>query len=74
MASHDTLIHPFERIHFLQHLRSYTGISLTDETAKLLGKIMALLISILALPTKAMTERRLSVLIYFLLHFLADYD
>ena len=73
VTSHDTLIHLFERIHsFLERLKSYTGISLTDEMTELLGKIMALLISILALSTKAMTERRISMLIHSVSHFLAD--
>ena len=73
VASHDTLIHLFERIHFfLQRLKSYTGIPLTDEMTELLGKIMALLISILALSTKTMTERRISMLIHPLSPFLAD--
>ena len=74
MASHDTLIHLFERIHFfLQRLKRYTGIPLTDEMTELLGKIMAVLISILALSTKAMTERRISVLIHLLSPSLADH-
>ena len=64
MASHDALIQLFERIHFfLQRLKSYTGMSLTNDARELLGKIMAQLISILALSTKAMTDRRISELI-----------
>ena len=60
-ASHDTLIHLFEHINFfLQRLKSYTGIPLTNESTELLGKIMAQLLSILALSTKAMTDRRIS--------------
>ena len=75
VASHDTLIHLFERIHFfLQRLKDYTGIPLTDEMIELLGKIMALLVSILALSTKSMTERRISLLIHLSSPFLADYD
>ena len=73
-ASYDTLVHLFERIHFfLQRLKSYTGIPLTYDMIELLGKIMAVLISILALSTKAMTERRISVLIYSLSSILADH-
>jgi hypothetical protein len=60
-ASHNTLIHLFERIHFfLQRLKSYTGIQLTNESTELLGKIMAQLLLILALSTKAMTDGRIS--------------
>ena len=73
MASHDTLIHLFERIHFfLQRLKSYTGIPLTNESTELLGKIMAQLLSILALSTKAMTDRRISESIGSIRFFLAD--
>ncbi len=64
VASHDTLIILFERIHFfLQRLKSYAGIPLTNELTELLGKIMAQILCILALSTKAMTERRISELI-----------
>ncbi|KAH9985872.1 hypothetical protein BJV77DRAFT_1031123 [Russula vinacea] len=60
VASHDTLIHLFERIHFfLQRLKSYTGMPLTSESRELLGKIMAQLLSILALSTKAIKDRRI---------------
>ena len=74
VASHDALIHLFERIHFfLQRLKSYTGMPLTNESRELLGKIMAQLLSILALSTKAMTDRRFSELIGSLcFFFLAD--
>jgi hypothetical protein len=64
VASHDTLINLFERIHFfLQRLKSYTGIPLTDGLTELLGKIMAQILCILGLSTKVMTERRISELI-----------
>ena len=64
VASHDILINLFERIHFfLQRLKSYTGIPLTNGLTELLGKIMAQILCILALSTKAMTERRISELI-----------
>jgi hypothetical protein len=60
-ASHDTIMHLFERIHlFLQRLSRYTGMPLTDDLTELLGKIMAQLLFILALSTKAMTDRRIS--------------
>ena len=64
VASHDTLINLFERIHpFLQRLKSYTGIPLTNGLTELLGKIMAQILCILGLSTKVMTERRISELI-----------
>jgi hypothetical protein len=64
VASHDTLIRLFEQInYFLQRLKSYTGFPLTNESTKLLGNIMAQLLSILALSTKAMTDGRMSKLI-----------
>ena len=74
MAGHDTLIHLFERINFfLQRLKSYTGIPLTNESTELLGKIMAQLLSIFALSTKAMTDKRISEFIRSLWSFLANY-
>ena len=73
-ASYNTLIYIFERIHlFLQRLKSYTGMPLSKEFTELLGKIMAQILSILALSTKAMTERRMSGLIDAVCSFLADY-
>jgi len=60
-ADYDTLIHLFERIHFfLQRLDGYTGIPLTNEFTELLGKIMAQILSILAISTKVMAQRRIS--------------
>ena len=60
-ADHDTLIHLFQRIHlFLQRLNGYTGIPLTSEFTELLGKIMAQILSILAISTKAMAQRQTS--------------
>ena len=67
VASHNKMLYIFERIHFfLQRLNIYTGIPLTNELTELLGKIMAQLLCILALSTKAMKERRMSELIYLL--------
>ena len=61
VASHDKILHLFERIHFfLQRLNIHSGIPLTIELTELLGKIMGQLLCILALSTKAMTERRMS--------------
>jgi hypothetical protein len=75
-ASHKTLIHLFERIHFfLQRLKSYTRIQLTEELTELLGKIMAQLLSILAISTKMMADNKLSELTLFesLRHPVVDY-
>jgi hypothetical protein len=72
-ASDDTLIHLFERIHFfVQRLKSYTGMPLTNESTELLGKIMAQLVLILALSTKAMTDKRISELTRSLCFSLTD--
>jgi hypothetical protein len=74
VASYNTLIHIFERIHFfLQRLKSYSGMPLSKDFTELLGKIMAQIVSILALSTKAMTERRMSALIDAVCPFLADH-
>ena len=56
-------MHLFERIHlFLQRLNRYTGMPLTDDLTEMLGKIVAQLLTVLALSTKAMTEKRISEL------------
>jgi hypothetical protein len=74
VASHDKISHIFERIHFfLQRLKAYTGMPLTDELTELLGKIMGQLLCILALSTKTMRERRMSELVYSSLPFPIDY-
>ena len=55
----------FERIQFfLQRLEIYTGIELTTEMRELLGKIMAQILSILAISTKEMKESRISECIH----------
>lgn len=60
-TSHEMLVYLFERIHlFLQRLNRYTGMPLTDNLTGLFGKIMAQLLIILALATKAITDRRIS--------------
>ena len=60
-ASHEMLVHLFERIHlFLQRLNRYTGMPLTGDLTGLLGKIMAQLLTILALATRELTDRRIS--------------
>jgi hypothetical protein len=61
VASHGMLVNLFERIQiFLQRLGIYTGIPLTTAMTELLGKIMGQVLSILALSTKEMTQRRIS--------------
>lgn len=61
VASHDMLIHLFERVHFfLQRLTNYAGIPLTEALTELLGKIMAQLLSLLALSTQTLADRRIS--------------
>ena len=68
------LMHVFERIHFfLERLNTYVGIPLTNEFTRLLGKIMAQLLSILALSTKAMAEGRISKLMVLVWHYWTDY-
>jgi methyl-accepting chemotaxis protein len=63
VASYDILISLFERIHFfLQRLNCYTNVALTTEMTELLGKIMAQVLSVLALSTKTMKERWISEL------------
>ncbi|KAI0249040.1 hypothetical protein BJV78DRAFT_728169 [Lactifluus subvellereus] len=60
VASHGMLVRLFERMqYFLERLNIYTGIPLTTKMTDLLGKIMAQLLSILALSTKEMTQRRI---------------
>jgi len=61
VASYEALAHLFERLHFfLQRLNRYTAIPLTPEMTSLLGKIMAQVLSVLALSTKEIKERRIS--------------
>jgi hypothetical protein len=74
VASYNTLLHIFERIHFfLQRLKCYTGIPLSNDFTELLGKIMAQILSILALSTKEMTERWTNALTDAVCSFLAGY-
>jgi hypothetical protein len=66
-ASRKTLIDLFERIHFfLQRLKVYTEVPLTEGLTELLGKIMAQLLIILAVSTRMMAEKKKSELIRFL--------
>ncbi|KAI0286246.1 hypothetical protein BC826DRAFT_1109030 [Russula brevipes] len=61
-ASYKQLVEPFGPIQFfLQRLDYYTEIPLPQETIELLGKIMAQVLSVLALSIKTMNEGRISV-------------
>jgi len=65
------LVNLFERIQlFLQRLKIYITIPLTTEMMELLGKIMAQVLSILALSTREMKEWRISELIDLVYPFL----
>ena len=69
ITSYDKLICLFERVHvFLERLNCYNNTKLTTAMTELLGKIMAQVLSILALSTKEMKARRISVSIH-LAHF-----
>ena len=58
---------------FLQRLSDYTTVPLTPAMTELLGKIMAQVLSILALSTKAMKDRRISACVRLTSSFVADY-
>jgi hypothetical protein len=61
IASYEMLVHLFERIQFfLERLNHYTAVPLSSGMTELLAKIMAQILSILALSTRAMKERRIS--------------
>ena len=73
VASYETLINLFERTQFfLQRLNHYITASLTPEMTELLAKILAQVLFVLALSTKEMKERRISVFICSKYSFLAD--
>jgi hypothetical protein len=77
IASYEALVNLFERIQFfLQRLNRYTALPLTPEMTVLLGKIMAQVLSILALSTKAMKEKRISGLLCSISYryLMADYE
>ena len=64
-ASHGVLLDLFERIQaFLTRLNIYSGIPPTAEMTAILVKIMSEVLSIIALSTKEMQERRISE-VYF---------
>ncbi|KAH9989060.1 P-loop containing nucleoside triphosphate hydrolase protein [Russula compacta] len=59
-ASHRILVELFERIQaFLTRLNIYSGIPLTTEVTTILGKVMAEVLTILALSTKEMQQKRI---------------
>ena len=73
IASYEALVYLFERIRFfLQRLNRYTAVPLTPEMTLLLGKILAQVLSVLALSTKEMKERRFSGSIRSIFSFMAD--
>src|SRR5712691_11166556 len=75
MASYDMLVYLFECINFfLKRLKSYTTVRPTQDMMELLAKIMAQVLSVLALSTKVMKQKRISVSILFIHPLLADYD
>jgi hypothetical protein len=75
IASYEVLVNLFERIQFfLQRLHHYTAVPLTSEMTLLLGKILAQVLSVLALSTKVMKERRISEPFSLMCSFMAHYD
>ncbi|KAI0270078.1 hypothetical protein BGY98DRAFT_1190151 [Russula aff. rugulosa BPL654] len=63
IASYEALVKLLERIQFfLQRLNHYTSVPLTADMTELLAKIMAQILSILALSTKTMKESRIKKL------------
>jgi len=75
IASYEILVNLFERIHFfLQRLNRYMALSLTLDMTLLLGKIMAQVLSVLALSTKEVKERRISGSICLIPSLMADHE
>ena len=75
IASYETLVNLFERIHFfIQRLNRYTATPLTPDMTLLLGKIMAQVLSVLALSTKQMKQTSISGSIRPILSSMADYE
>ena len=73
LASYETLINLFERTQFfLQRLNQYVAAPLTPEMTELLARILAQVLSVLALSTKEIKERRISMLICLRYRSLAD--
>ena len=75
ISSYESLVILFGRIQFfLQRLKGYATVSLTSDMTLLLGKIMAQVLSVLALSTKEMKERRISGSICLISSFISDYE
>ena len=75
IASYEALINLFERVQFsLQRLHRYTTIPLTPDMTLLLGKIMAQVLSVLALSTKEMKDMRISESTHSIFSSMADYE
>jgi hypothetical protein len=61
IASYDALVYLFQRMNlFLERLNGYIGITTTKALSELLWKIMAQVLSILALSAKTMMRGRTS--------------
>jgi hypothetical protein len=61
VSGHDVLLSIFERVQFfLQRLKIHNSMPLTIDMIKLLGKIMAQVLSVLACSMKEMGQHRLS--------------
>ena len=61
IVSYEALTNLLERVQFfLQRLNRYTAIPLTPDMTLFLGKIMAQVLSVLALSTKEMKDMRIS--------------
>ena len=74
MSSYEALLNLFERVQFfLQRLDHYTAVPLTPEMTLLLGKIMAQVLIVLALSTKEMKERRISMYFRLVFSYVVDY-
>jgi hypothetical protein len=75
IASYEVLVNLFERVQFfLQRLNHHAAVPLTPEMTSLLGKIMAQVLSVLALSTKEMKERRISGSFGSMSSFVSDYN
>ena len=74
IASYEALVKLFERTQFfLQRLHHYTSVPPTPEMTELLAKIMAQILSILALSTKKMKEGRISWSIQLIYSLVTNY-
>ena len=73
VANYEVLVNLFERIQlFLQRLDHYTAVTLTPDMMELLARIMAQILSVLALSTKTMKEKKISGFISSTYSFLSN--